>query len=550
MFCKVVFNLYPFSENHYLPSANIVQTDAQGILTHLVQKASPATIGAYGITANPVLTRLFDTVDRLTPKSLEAKFKPPKARNATPLALLLSQAETKAAVERYLHRELDQLLNELVRHQYPLTLDAERKTLAKDVQINYATEELIPHLSFRKTDHGVEYRFQLGTETEQWAIHQHEVLPLTNTDPAWLLVGYVLFKVPGINGNMVRPFRNKEVVHIPPDKTKTYFQTFIARAARRARIEAEGFEVQERSTLLHTRLEIVENVLARQWLIKPVFVYEGAEFTAGDQRNRISSVSFPEGSDAVQVQRISRDLAAEQQQTARLLALSLEEEGHFFKTPAMDAEDALSSLQSCMDWLALQEKKLLTEGFFIETPEVAGRKLLIASPKIAVTVRADTDWFDVNGDIQVGQFRFPFAVLVPYLRKGERYYPLTDDLYFVIPESWFTRYTDLANSIEPGAGDQMQLKKSLFPLLQAAGIADDGADGFPLIDPDTVDYLPSDELKATLRPYQLRGVRWLVGHYRQGFGACLADDMGLGKNPSNHRAAATRQVGTQWSHAA
>jgi len=32
-----------------------------------------------------------------------------------------------------------------------------------------------------------------------------------------------------------------------------------------------------------------------------------------------------------------------------------------------------------------------------------------------------------------------------------------------------------------------------------------------------------------LRPYQLRGVKWLIGHYRQGFGACLADDMGLGK---------------------
>ncbi len=37
------------------------------------------------------------------------------------------------------------------------------------------------------------------------------------------------------------------------------------------------------------------------------------------------------------------------------------------------------------------------------------------------------------------------------------------------------------------------------------------------------------ELKATLRPYQQAGVRWLYLLYRLGLGACLADDMGLGK---------------------
>jgi superfamily II DNA or RNA helicase len=37
------------------------------------------------------------------------------------------------------------------------------------------------------------------------------------------------------------------------------------------------------------------------------------------------------------------------------------------------------------------------------------------------------------------------------------------------------------------------------------------------------------ELKATLRPYQEAGVRWMYLLTRLGLGACLADDMGLGK---------------------
>jgi non-specific serine/threonine protein kinase len=40
---------------------------------------------------------------------------------------------------------------------------------------------------------------------------------------------------------------------------------------------------------------------------------------------------------------------------------------------------------------------------------------------------------------------------------------------------------------------------------------------------------PGPELRGTLRPYQLAGVRWLHLLTRLGLGACLADDMGLGK---------------------
>ncbi len=40
---------------------------------------------------------------------------------------------------------------------------------------------------------------------------------------------------------------------------------------------------------------------------------------------------------------------------------------------------------------------------------------------------------------------------------------------------------------------------------------------------------PGAAVKATLRPYQQIGVRWLHLLSSLGLGACLADDMGLGK---------------------
>jgi non-specific serine/threonine protein kinase len=48
--------------------------------------------------------------------------------------------------------------------------------------------------------------------------------------------------------------------------------------------------------------------------------------------------------------------------------------------------------------------------------------------------------------------------------------------------------------------------------------------------PDSIDALqPGRDLRATLRPYQADGVRWLWFMMELGLGACLADDMGLGK---------------------
>ncbi|MBK9336709.1 MAG: DEAD/DEAH box helicase [Lewinellaceae bacterium] len=518
---RVVFNLYPFSENLYLPTANIVQVDKGGELTHLIQKAAPATIGAYGIELTPVLQGLFEAIERLTPRALEAKFKAPKAKTAAPLAQLLAQAETRATVETYIHREIEQFLSEIVRHRLPLTLDAERRTLAKDVQLHPATDDLVPHLFFQKTDAGIEYRFQLGTETEKWSIREHDALPLTNTNPAWVVARYALFRVPGINGNMLRPFRNKDVIQIPPDKVRVYFRQFIAKNAGRTQIEAEGFAVQTADRLLAVRLEPTEHLLEKTWLLKPVFVYDGAEFRYGERRDRITTLDIPDDETReITVHLVCRDQSAEQGFVEKLQTFGMEAEHRMFRLPTSGA------LADILHWLTSQRAALERAGFTLVAPQVDGRMLALLPADIAVRSEAAGDWFDVRGQVQIGAHSFPFHVFVPHLRSGNPYFPLPDGTFFLIPDEWFARYGDLANSLRE-AGEQLRLPKSLFTLLQPA--TDSATADFQPVDPDQIDYHPPTDLQATLRPYQLHGVKWLVGHFQHGFGACLADDMGLGK---------------------
>jgi non-specific serine/threonine protein kinase len=60
------------------------------------------------------------------------------------------------------------------------------------------------------------------------------------------------------------------------------------------------------------------------------------------------------------------------------------------------------------------------------------------------------------------------------------------------------------------------------PELAAALAGLRGPDGLAAVE-------PGERLRATLRPYQAVGLRWLAMASRLGLGVCLADDMGLGK---------------------
>ncbi|MEQ1744573.1 MAG: SNF2-related protein [Saprospiraceae bacterium] len=519
---RVVFNLYPFSENLYLPSANLVQEDSGGHLTYLMHKATPTTIGSFGIDLTPVFATLFASIERLTPKALEARFRAPKAKAPAPLAQLLAQAETKAIVETHIHRELDLFLAEVVRHRLPITLDAERRTFAKDVQLHAATDELTPHLFFKKTAAGIEYRFLLGSETEKWSIRVRDAFPLTNTNPAWVVADYVLYRVPGINGNMVRPFRSKDTIQIPPDKVRTYFRQFIAKNASRTQIEAEGFAVQTADRLVTVRLEPTEHLLEKTWLLKPVFAYDGAEFRYGERRDRVTTLDVPDDDTReITVHLVCRNLPAEQVFVDKLLQFDLVEDHRMFRLPTG------GDLADILRWLTHHRPVLEQAGFTLVAPQLDGRTLAILPADISVRSDAAGDWFDVRGQVEIGETRFPFHVFVPYLRSGNQYFPLPDGTFFYLPQEWFARYGDLAKSLRT-EGDDLRLPKALFTLLRDS-TPESVPQDFQPVDTDQIEYAPPADLKATLRPYQLFGVKWLIGHYQHGFGACLADDMGLGK---------------------
>ncbi|MCC7466472.1 MAG: ATP-dependent helicase, partial [Saprospiraceae bacterium] len=521
---QIVFNLYPATPTLFLPSANVVQLSRDGQFSHIAQRATPATIGAYNLVPTDDELRLFDLIDTLQPKALEAKYKPPKAKTWPTLAQLLADNTTKPVVEKFIFGKLDLFLSEIVRNRLPITLDAEKKTLVKDVLLEFPDQDLIPFLYFRKNDDSsIEYRLKLGTETEQWSLTGRDLNPLTNTDPAWILEGHKLYRVHGINGNMVKPFRQKEFILIPADKARTYFQQFITKSVRRSRVEADGFKVLKADQLLKTLLEPVENILEGKWYLKPLFEYDGAVFAYGERRDRVTSLEVPPDPAAeVTVHLICRDHTLETDRIQTLRNLALVEAGSLW---SVDMDN--TSLEKVINWLGGNQAELARAGIQVMLPQVEGKTLSLSNGSLQIQSRVAGDWFDIDGQLQVGEYTFPFKSLFPFLKKRDPFFPLPNGTWFLIPEEWFTQHTDLAISLQE-KGDALRLPKALYTLLDSMAL-EGGEMELPEIDPEKVDYQPSDQLRASLRPYQLTGVKWLVGHCQHGLGACLADDMGLGK---------------------
>ncbi|GAH06572.1 unnamed protein product, partial [marine sediment metagenome] len=125
-------------------------------------------------------------------------------------------------------------------------------------------------------------------------------------------------------------------------------------------------------------------------------------------------------------------------------------------------------------------------------------------------------------------------------KKGEQFVVLGDGTLGILPQNWLQK-NKFALNLGTGQGrdaDTLRFSRGqtgLLDLLLNSGAKvsvdehyrqiRDCLQNFQGI--RSVDVPPG--FKGSLRPYQKKGLDWLLFLHEFGFGGCLADDMGLGK---------------------
>ncbi|MEC4853466.1 MAG: DEAD/DEAH box helicase, partial [Jaaginema sp. PMC 1079.18] len=230
----------------------------------------------------------------------------------------------------------------------------------------------------------------------------------------------------------------------------------------------------------------------------------------------------------------SRDLKTEQKLAEAVLQAST----ILSRYNSQDGEWLIHDPEDCLQLLLeLQE---LGEKVIIEWPE--GEKLRISHKadfsQFQMQIRSQNNWFEANGELKLDEnLVLDLQNLMELLEKTPgRFLPLGDNQFLALTQQFRQRLDELKNfGTKKGKGLQFHPLTSLVLEDAIADMGDIQADEHWQTQvrkiqemKDLQPQLPST-LQAELRDYQQEGFEWLSRLAHWGVGACLADQMGLGK---------------------
>ncbi|MEW5850321.1 MAG: DEAD/DEAH box helicase, partial [Myxococcota bacterium] len=285
-----------------------------------------------------------------------------------------------------------------------------------------------------------------------------------------------------------------------------------------------GEELPDAKLLVLRLTTLGETGLHAEVLCRPVL--GGPAFPPGE--------GLPETYTTVDGRRVfaRRDLAAEVERARELTALlrlrSDEEESafHFDLERQDDALDLVTRLAEA------PHPSLVVEW--------SGRPWSVTraatTQQLRVEVGRRRDWFGLDGTLDVDGERVRLAVVLDTLRRKQRYVRVSPERFVALSQRMREQLAPLAagtfvhkEELTLGPAAALALEEVIPEL--AAVTTDESFATFRervraarAMEPA----LPAD-FRASLRPYQHDGFRWMARMAQWGAGACLADDMGLGK---------------------
>ncbi len=523
---EIVYNIEFYEGFSYLPSA-FVTTRKNGGLTYIRHRVTEDTLDNYDAAFAEIHRPLLKIVDGLQVSALEKEYNKfnTKGKRQKKIVKILENATVKKAILQHIHQKLDILLTGVVRNGFHICLDARRKDWLRDIHIKLGNRQLVPDLHFVRKADGVYYQMQLNNGEFTWRLSNRNVMVITN-HPAWIIINNTLYKVADINGNMVKPFIKKDEVFIRKSFVKEYFQKFIVKIIPKANVTADGFKIMKYNSLKSSSISLTKNFMTNEYSLILKFDYGKAIFDFSDVLKQKTNLEFNTSNDII-IHQCKRNILVEKEKIDFLASKGLvDSKSKSFKLKENENE----SPYALIEWLTVNATELEEKGFIIEKLSIEEKKIVLNEPTLQLNLKQVNDWFDIHGVIEVGGFTIPFYSLAQYIRNYERLYPLPNGEYFVIPEEWMERYQALFQ-LAKIRKDAVRLGKSQFPVLKnlAFDQADEEVQEALQKDFKEIDYSTPKTLKATLRPYQMEGVKWLIHLYHNQLGACLADDMGLGK---------------------
>lgn len=181
----------------------------------------------------------------------------------------------------------------------------------------------------------------------------------------------------------------------------------------------------------------------------------------------------------------------------------------------------------------IKEKQIPVFGF----NSLSNLKYNYNRPQLQMRTSSGIDWFEMQVQISFGDQMVSLANVRKAILNKQNYVQLGDGTLGVLPEDWLLKYASLFR-LGTVKGDNIELSKKHFSIIDNLHDELDSLEVQQEIFEKKQKLLNFKEIahvelpqnvKATLRDYQIEGFKWLNFLDEFKWGGCLADDMGLGK---------------------
>ncbi|MDH7445252.1 hypothetical protein [Aquimarina sp. 2201CG14-23] len=360
-----------------LPEAYIVPV-TNGSLGYVEKQATPGTLESFGI---PYLEtsheQLLEICSSLKIAVLEQQFRPAKKRKTFGLAEILKEPKIKEVILDYINKKLSVFYALVIENKYAVIHNAQRKDPFEVHRLSIGDSILNPILEFTKTDEGIDYSFSLKDGDKSIVPQNHSIQILLN-EPSWIVVDKYIFHINNLNANKLKPFFSKEKITIAKKHIKTYLDKVIIPVIKNVDVIANGFEIVINKTIASYGIEVIQDFIKENYVVKVVFKYDQSVFDYNSSKTTSSDVHFGE-SEEIQITQIKRDPEAEKQIIALLESKSLVINNNLL-LETENLEDPLA----IFNWVQQHHAQLEKEGFEITLPDLDNRTVNLDAHQIEI----------------------------------------------------------------------------------------------------------------------------------------------------------------------
>lgn len=543
---QIIYSLLEHEYLGYLFEAFAVQLDQSGKLTLKHQNISSKNAKEFASVLDSNDYKLIKLIDDIQQEAIIKKFYNKKVTPNEFFFKIFDKEKGDTLIQEAISNYIEARKSEILKHlddKMIFEMGSDGEPTWKQIYITPQKASILFH--FMRNEDNTHYFPTIKYNGEKVEFQYKNAIIICNS-PAWLLVGDQIYHFDkDIDGNKLRPFLNKKFIIIPKKMEETYYQKFVAPLIAAFDVHSKGFKINSEKYDPSPVLTFTEMATAGVPAMSLFGGKEEEDVAVSDDGKILFSLSFQYGSFLFNPENdapsyVKMEKTSDSYIFHKVMRHNDWEKGIllYLKEIGIDLKHGKYVMEKgkAFSWISQQMEPLKDRGFVLKQNSKDNKKYFVGESSINVEVRENNDWFDIFAVVKFGEFEIPFLKLRNLILKKKREFTLPNGEIAVIPEEWFTQYTELFAFVEENEEDSnLKLKKhhiALVQELQSGNLAKvtiskklERLKEFEEIE----DYdLPSG-FNGSLRPYQKAGYNWMNFLNKYNFGGCLADDMGLGK---------------------